>query len=488
MFNVQTKRQYAFTLPRLSHSTLVLILGLLTAITIGVFTASYGTLVPVSIIISVLFAALLIGLYINPKAGFIIAICYCFLFFILVREASGFPFGIGIEGLFILTCFAALFHFRKYDWYLLKNDLFYLTLIWFIISFLEVVNPAGASVMGWMQEMRTSALYPLLIVLLSFIFFNKNKDLNIFLILIIALSLTGTLNGIKQLYIGLSPGEQQFLDAGGAKTHLIWGKLRVFSFFSDASQFGVSQAHIGLIAFILALGPFKWWKKALLLLVSGVLFYGMLISGTRGALFALITGGIVAIVLTKNWKFLILGSIAVLSFVAVLKYTTIGSSNYEIYRLRTALDPKDASLNTRFINQQILKDYLKSRPFGGGLGVTGYWGRKYNQDKFLAHIPPDSYWVKVWAMYGIVGLIIWFGMMMYITGKCCGIVWNIRDKRLKFKLIALCAGATGVFFASYGNEIINDMPSAMVVYISWAFIYLGPRLDTQSLIAKENEE
>ena len=91
-----------------------------------------------------------------------------------------------------------------------------------------------------------------------------------------------------------------------------------------------------------------------------------------------------------------------------------------------------------------------------------------------------------WVMYGIVGLIIWFGMMMYILGKSCGIIWKIQDKGLRYKLIALCSGAAGVFFASYGNEIINDMPSAMIVSISWAFIFLGPRLDKE--ILKSNGE
>lgn len=481
-------RQYILSLPELSKKLLILILGVVTAITIGYFTSHFGSVVPVTILVAVLLTTLLIGVFKTPRAGLIISVFYCFLFFILVREAGGFPFGIGIELILLLTWGATLVKYKNYDWKLIKNDLFYLTLFWFIISFLEVANPAGASVMGWLQEIRTSALYPLLFIPLAFVLFNRNKDLNLFFILVIALSLIAVLNGIRQVNFGLSAGEQKFLDEGGASTHVIWGKLRAFSFFSNASQFGTSQAHIGLMAFILALGPFKWWKRALLLLASGVIFYGMLISGTRGALFALIVGGLVGIVLSKNYKILIIGAITVMSFVSVLKFTTIGNGHYEIYRLRTALDPQDASLNTRFINQEILKDYLKSRPFGGGLGVTGFWGAKYNADKFLSKIPPDSYWVKVWVMYGIVGMILWFGMMMYILGKSCGIIWKIQNKGLRFKLIALCSGAAGIFFASYGNEIINDMPSAMIVSISWAFIFLGPRLDRQLLTQKNDDD
>lgn len=473
-------------MPGSSQKVLILFLGLATAILIGFFTSQLGSVIPITIIVSTIITTLLIGIFKNPKAGFITTIIYSFLFFILVREAGGVPFGIGIEILCLLTWMATSIHYKQYDWSLLNNDLFYLLLAWLIISVLEVLNPAGASVMGWLQEIRSSAVYPVLFVSLAFLFFNTNKDLNKFLILIIALSLIATLNGLRQQFVGLTPAEQSFLDEGGAKTHLIWGKLRVFSFFSNASQFGTSQAHIGLLALILAFGPFKWWKKVCLFLISGVIFYGMLISGTRGALFALIVGGLVAILLTKNYKFLILGTFVVLSFVAVLKYTSIGNGHYEIYRLRTALDPEDASLNVRFINQQIYKEHLKKMPFGGGLGVTGFWGMKYNTDKFLSTIPPDSYWVKVWVMYGIVGLIIWFSIMMYILGKCAGIIWKIKDQELKFKLIALCSGVAGIFFASYGNEIINDMPTSMIVSVSLAFIYLGPRLERQLLNSDSN--
>src|SRR5690606_31481740 len=100
-----------------------------------------------------------------------------------------------------------------------------------------------------------------------------------------------------------------------------------------------------------------------------------------------------------------------------------------------------------------------------------------NSDKFLSTIEPDSYWVKVWAMYGIVGFIYWFCMMMYITGKSCGIIWRIEDKKLKVKLIALTSGFFGIFISSYGNEVINALPSSIVCYLSMVLVFMGPRFD-----------
>src|SRR5690606_1029677 len=158
-------------------------------------------------------------------------------------------------------------------------------------------------------------------------------------------------------------------------------------------QFGASQASLVVVCGVLAFGPFKVWKRAVFALLSLIFFYGMLISGTRGSFFALVPGIFLAIFLFKNIKALLFGGLFLTAFVSILKFTFIGSGFSYVHRLRTALDPTDPSLNLRFINQEILSSYLENYPFGGGLGVMGYAGGKYNADKFLAGIAPDSYWV-----------------------------------------------------------------------------------------------
>lgn len=401
---------------------------------------------------------------------------YCFTFGILGRELGGFPYGTLVEVFLFIILIYLLVSTPSEDWARINKDIVYLFLIWFIISLLQVINP-GSSTMGWLMEIRSTALYPFLIIPFGLLVLKDNRHLDIFIILIVSFSTLASLNGIKQLHIGLSSGEQRFLDEGASLTHLLWGRLRVFSFYSDAGQFGASQAQLGLMTFLLALGPFKLWKRALLAVCAGLMIYGMLISGTRGALFALIVGGFVAIFLSKKIKILILGGIVALGFLFVLKYTHIGSGNYQIYRLRSALDPTDPSLHVRFNTQKVLSEYMKSRPFGGGLGVIGFNGTRYNQDKYLSTIQPDSYFVKLWAMYGITGFTIWLCIMLYILGKCCGIVWRIKDEELKVKMIALTAGFSGALFCSYGNEVINTMPTSIVVYLSLVFIFIAPELE-----------
>jgi len=464
---------------------LFLLLGILIAALIGFTAIKFGIFAYLFFILISGVVLLQVIYFSNPRSTLYVLLTYCFTYGIFMREIGGLPYGTLIE-VFIAFCWiVAIVKIPVKEWTIIKSDLFYLLLFWFALSVLEVINPAGASVMGWLQEIRSAALYPLIIIPVTYLLFDTNKQLNTFLKLIIGLSILAALNGIKQLHIGLSPGEQRFLDEGAANTHLLFGKLRVFSFYSEAGQFGASQAHLCVVCLILALGPFKMWKRILLLIAAALMFYGMLISGTRGALFALIVGVFIAIALSKKFKVMIIGGAIALSCLCILKFTTLGNGNYQVYRLRTALDPEDASLNVRLHTQKILKEYMSSLPFGGGLGVIGAAGNLYNQDKFLSTVQPDSYWVKIWAMYGVVGLTIWLGMMLYILGKCCGIVWNINDPGLRIKAMALTAGFGGILFCSYGNEVINTMPSSIVVYVSWVFVFISPRLDRE-IVEKTN--
>ena len=334
----------------------------------------------------------------HPRAGYIAALAYGFALNYLARHFVSLQVGLAMEVILLLTWLAVVFHrTARPDWAQLRTDLCRLTLFWFVLNLLEVANPAGASVLGWFYDIRGNALLWLLTVPLCYLVFSQKRDLNVFLYLIIGFSVLGALYGIKQKVLGVDAMEQYWLDSGGARTHLIWGQLRVFSFYSEAAQFGSSQAHIALVCGILALGPFSWRKRLLLAAVVLLLLYGMLISGTRGAFFVLVTGTFVYLALSKRILVLVLGLALAAAAFGVLKYTHIGDSNASVYRMRSALDPNDPSLQVRLKNQATLREYLAPRPLGGGLGVMGHWGELYNSDKFLATIAPDSYFVKVWG-------------------------------------------------------------------------------------------
>jgi hypothetical protein len=452
------------------------------SIAVGWVVSKWGAMIPVLLLSVPLLLFFLVWVFKSPRTSFIAYIIYCFsLGFIIRHIDTTIPLGLGMEGLLIITWLSVIFHrSAEMTWKRLQTDLCLVALAWFGINALEIANPAGASVVGWFYEMRGITFYWLLVVPLAYMLFYKPEDLRLFLIIIIVASVVAALYGIKQKILGADLMEQKWLDSGPAKTHIIWGRLRVFSLYTDAAQFGASQAHIGLICLILAVGPFIWWKRVLFGLACLLLLYGMLISGTRGAMFVLATGIFIYLVLSKKIKVLILGCLMAAGVFSLLKYTSIGSGNADIARLRTALDPTDPSFQLRLSNQAKLRELLANKPFGEGVGTIGIWGEKFNSDKYVSTIAPDSYYVKIWAEYGVVGFVIWFGIMLFILGKCCGIVWNIRNPQLRQKLLALTAGFGGILVSSYGNEVMNQLPSAMILYISWVFVFLGPQFDSNS--------
>lgn len=449
------------------------------SVLVAASTYSYGIMGPLLVLAFAALGTFLIALFRNPRTGFWVYLTYCFILGFLVKSFLNIPVGLALDAILLLTWASMLVNVKHFDWNKLKNDHVIIALVWFIISFLQLLNPYGGSIAAWFNELRFAALSWLLIAPFVFLLFNRITDLNRFILSILLLSLLATLYGMKQLYLGLSSGEQTWLNAGNAGTHIINGKLRVFSMYSDAGQFGASQAIMAVVALTLAAGPFSFFKKIIFALFALAFLYGMAISGTRGALFALAAGLFAALFLSRSFKVLIVGVVFCAAGFGVLKYTTIGDHIFQVNRLRSALNPKDASLAVRLDNQHKLKSLLDDLPFGAGLGMSGMNGTTYNSDRPIANIPPDSYWVKVWVMYGVVGLVIWFALTSYIIGKCGGIAWKIRDPKLRVKMIALTAGTVACFICSYGNEVMNGMPSSVILFMSWSFIFIAPGLDQQ---------
>ena len=293
--------------------------------------------------------------FLRPRVGMITYIIYCFLMPTIGKHIPGVQFGLAVDGLLVLTLFAVLF-FKgdKFKFRYVNTDLFWVAVVWFVITILQLGNPERPSILGWVYEMRSATLYWILTIPLALLLLYKKTDINLFLTIIIVLSFLGAIYGVKQMKMGPDAAENRWLEEGPKKTHVLFGKLRVFSYYSDAGQFGASQAQLAIMCIILGVGPYTRKRKLVYLFAGLVIMYGMMISGTRGALFGLVGGGFTFLVLSKQLKILLLGAIVGGGALGVLKYTTIGNQSAEVRRLRTSLDPKDASLQVRFINQKIL--------------------------------------------------------------------------------------------------------------------------------------
>lgn len=450
---------------------------------VGLLVVKLG-IIGIILVFALLFGGVfLYYLFCYPIIGFYTAIALNFMLLGIGRYIKGLPLGFGIDGILVLT-YIALFMNKfkeKIDWTPAKKDITFLCIIWFAYSLFEIINPEARSIQAWISG-RGIAFYPLLFIPLTLMFIDSSKKLQMFFYIWGIFSLLGTLKGIMQMTMGVDFAEQEWLNEGSYKTHILFGKLRVFSFFSDAGQFGANQGYTGVVFLIYAMSQSKILSKFFFICVGLLGIYGMVISGTRGALAVPIVGFMTYFVLSKNVKVIIIG-VSFLALVFVFfKYTTIAQGNAQVRRMRTAFDPNDASLQVRLDNQKILKNYLSSRPFGGGIGHGGTKAQKYLPNAFLSNVATDSWYVLIWVEEGIVGLMIHLGILFYVMIKASLIVmFKIKDPILKYKISALIAGMAGIMVASYGNAVLGQMPTALLIYATMAII-----LNTD-VLEKENE-
>ncbi|MDX1286018.1 MAG: O-antigen ligase family protein, partial [Draconibacterium sp.] len=457
---------------------------------LGYVTAKGGMKAGIGIVALPFVIAYVYFIFLTPRVGIIGLYLLNFTVLGLIRYIKGVPLGLSIDGHFILIYLSLFFKsfFEKVPWKNAKNDLTILAFVWYGYALFQLVNPEAVSRAAWFYAMRGVALYMLFAIPIIFIMFNKNKDLALFFKIWAVLSILGTLKGMMQKFVGPDPWEQAWLDGGGELTHILFGKLRVFSFYSDAGQFGGAQGHAGVVFLLLAWNQKKSKKLRILYAIAGIMgLYGMMISGTRGSIAVPVMGFATYVVLQKNVKVIAAGILMGIMVFVFFKYTTIGNNNYSIRRMRTAFDPNDASLQVRLENQRKLKSYMASRPFGGGLGSAGNWGMRFSPNTFLAQTPTDSWYVMIWAEQGIVGLMLHLFILFYIVIKSSYVIaFKLKDPWIKAQMGALVSGIMGIMLASYGNGVLGQMPTGIVMYTSMAFLFLAKKLEQEAL--EENKK
>lgn len=416
----------------------------------------------------------ILGLYSVVFLGFIILGS--------VRYIKGVQVGMAMDGILFLTYIVLIFNKFKerVNWAPAKKDVTLLAFIWFAYSIVQVANPEMKSFQAWLAGMRGISLYMVLLIPLVLLLINTKKKIRMILMLWGTMSILATLKGIMQMTIGVDPFEKAWLEGGGAITHVIFGKLRIFSFMSDAGQFGANQAYSGVVFMILFFFEKQRRLKMFYLLVALLGFYGMFISGTRGAISVPLAGFMIYFILRKNKAVMFLGVVLLALIFVFFKYTLIGQDNQQIRRMRSAFDPNDASLQVRLENQKKLRAYLASRPLGGSIGHAGVKAQRYLPNAYLSNVATDSWYVLIWAEQGIIGLVLHLFILFYVIIRSSyRIMYRIRDPDLKVTLSALTAGMFGIMAASYGNAVLGTMPTGILIYISMALMMNGKSLDEQ---------
>ena len=474
----------------LDFNSLIFLSSLFAFILLAGFAISVQGLIIAMVLIALpITFGILLMIFANPISGLLTVFIMNYFALGITRYVPA-PLGLTIDGLLVITYLAIFskYFYKKIDWSPAKSDLTFLALVWFLYILFQLVNPEASSRAAWFYAMRGVGLYMILTIPLVFLLLGELRYLRWFLIIWGIFSILGTLKGMMQLYIGPDSWEQEWLDSGGALTHILFGKLRVFSFFSDAGQFGGHQGHSGITFGILALAEKNRKRKIFFAIVSLLAIYGMLISGTRGAIAVPFGGGLLYLILSKNVRIIISGAVVAVLIFVFFAFTTVGNNIDEIRRMRTGFDKNNPSLVVRLENQQKLKAYLASRPFGGGIGSSGNWGKRFAPGTFLAETPTDSWYVMIWAEMGVVGLYLHLFILFYIIIRGSWIIMTkLKNPEIISKMSGLAAGIFGVMLGSYGNGILGQMPTGIIIYTSMAFIFMSPKLDKQAIDeSKEN--
>lgn len=455
--------------------------GVVSALAAGSLLAGYGTIgallvvgVPVGILV-------VMGVLVEPRLGLLLYVNLSFMLGGTRFLQTDAPLGLSLDATLWLTLLSVFLNGKRMAWGRLKHPVFYLLILWLTYTLLEYYNPDAPAKEAWFYHIRSFSLNWFLLAIMTFVMPITRKDIKVLITLWLCWSVLAAFWAFKQQYIGLAPAEQQWLAQGAERTHILWGQLRSFSFYSDAGQFGSEMAGVTLLCVIWFFEAKRLEHKAGYLVLVLILFWGFAVSGTRSALFGLLAGYPSYLFLMRKVVPILRGVAVATPIMLILMFTHIGDSNYQVYRIRTALRPtEDASFLVRLENQAKLRMHLKDLPFGAGIGSSSGAGQRFSPNHFASQIPTDSWYVQIWIETGIVGLSLYLFVLAGIILTGVYKVWQIRDERLRILMIALLAEFIGIVLVSYSNPILGQFPTSTMLFINCVLFTTGERWDRPS--------
>ena len=399
------------------------------------------------------------------------------------------PITLITQGLEFLLLACILIDQNKYDGKYLYNPMCLFLMIWNGYLILQILNNTcdlPFSFDEWFVNANQMAFNLFFIYIIFSMMLTSPSKVMRFLRIWAILSITAALWAWRQQHFGWDSAEKVWLDTFGARTHIIGGSIRYFSYFSDAANFGCNIAGSSMAFFVIALTT-RLKRDKLLFLIAGVLsLYGVFASGTRTALFCFIVAGALYVVLSKSVKIAVPIGILGAVFIFILAFTKIGDNNMQIRRMRTAFNKDDASLNVRDMNKEALAKYMKDAPFGFGISIKKVpANHKY---AIAMGIAPDSTYVHYWQYLGIVGTVTYAIVnILILAGGACIALFRLRNKALIGVAAGLCCAFAAINVGGYANRILTQYPNAILFYGGMAIVYLLPAIE-QDYIAYEEKQ
>jgi putative inorganic carbon (hco3(-)) transporter len=262
------------------------------------------------------------------------------------------------------------------------------------------------------------------------------------------------------------------------------GSFRKFSTLTDPAAFGILMAVSALLTTVTVLrAPLRRTK---LLFSAALLFQllGMSYSGTRTAIFAVIAGiGLFILMTLNNVRTLLFAIFCTLVFGFLMFAPIYG--NVTLNRFRSAFHfSKDASYEVRNTNRARIQPYIYTHPFGGGAMTTGTNGLKYNPSHYLAGFPTDSGFLRSALEYGWIGFTLVCMLFFVILQQGAHHAFFKEKAPLaRAFLLAAVVALFGNIVSQYSQVAIGATPQIFLYHAIIAIIVNISNLETKQ---KEN--
>lgn len=367
------------------------------------------------------------------------------------------------------------------------NWMGYALLIWCSYCMLEMFNDTcglGFNMAVWYSGFRLIALQLVYAFIVCSLYIENPNRLRTLLYVWASLAIFASFWTWKQANIGFTPSEEAWFQSARA-THFVSGITRYPSIFNDAATHGIGMASSAVLFGIVALTSKLRHEKLFFAFAAFMCYRSMGLSGTRTGIFCILFGLFVYMFLSKSMKLAAVVAILGLFFVGFLKFTTIGNGNNVIRRMRSAFNPQDASANVRKMNQATMAKYLKTAPWGIGIGNDYSNVPANNRFRTLSTIPPDSEYVYIWVHTGIIGINVFlFTTAIMWLGACSIVLFRLRNRALQGIGAGLCCAFASMQLGGYANQVLMQFPNVLLFYGGLSIVYGLPRMEK----AYEEEE
>ncbi|HJZ81243.1 MAG TPA: O-antigen ligase family protein [Pyrinomonadaceae bacterium] len=302
------------------------------------------------------------------------------------------------------------------------------------IYFLQIFNP----LQGGLSVGFSGAMF-VLIPLLWFYFAQVIKPefmLTAFRVIVV-LGILTSLYGLYQLAFGFPAFEQYWIDNTDFYNSISVGKVeRALATFSSAEEWGRYVEIGALIAFGFAAQAMNRMRRAGWIVVGGTLSLMLLFTGQRTAMFGLILGFLVLVLMgARSWRAAMARMFMLLAPALLIGVLAKAPTNDDMldhgdderakallsHTARGTLNPtKEDSLNERFKNWTFLAtDVIPYRPLGLGVGATSIGAWRYGAGD--NDLPPiDSYFISSVLTCGVPTVL----LLIWILAKATAISWR----------------------------------------------------------------